>query len=323
LVGWQEKKVLSNVPASSFFDGVQRFAGQVLGQAQRSYSALDRASGGWLPGGGTASPLTKYKQEGERKLTQQYQESIDRQSGLGHGQANAPYVGRPGELAEKGTISNSLDVLNRAGASPLGFITQNPNDLKLVKNYFTENPDVTNQYSLPVNMFLRYYTGIGAEGLKLSPEQGQKILTGIKTAQSDLSDPAQRTSFYSNLSPAYAQSYKQKIESGMIPVATPRSLPVQGEVNLSLGRHWAKPLPGGSYQVDEDFNFPYAPKNKEGSPGIAEMSSRPNWFSALGALTNPQSLANDLVSRGYGTPFRYRLNVSPSGDVQTQPLSGN
>jgi len=54
------------VPASSFFDGVQRFAGQVLGQAQRSYSALDRASGGWLPGGGTASPLTRSAQDVNR-----------------------------------------------------------------------------------------------------------------------------------------------------------------------------------------------------------------------------------------------------------------
>ena len=47
------------MPLSSFFDGVQRFAGQALGQAQRSYTQLDRASGGWLPGGGVASPVTR------------------------------------------------------------------------------------------------------------------------------------------------------------------------------------------------------------------------------------------------------------------------
>ena len=44
---------------SSFFGGVQRFAGQAAGQAQRAYTQLDRASGGWLPGGGVASPITK------------------------------------------------------------------------------------------------------------------------------------------------------------------------------------------------------------------------------------------------------------------------
>lgn len=47
------------MPVSSFFGGVQRFAGQALGQAQRAYSQLDQASGGWLPGGGVASPATK------------------------------------------------------------------------------------------------------------------------------------------------------------------------------------------------------------------------------------------------------------------------
>jgi hypothetical protein len=47
------------VSLSSFFGGVQRFAGQALGQAQRGYTQLDRVSGGWLPGGGVASPVTR------------------------------------------------------------------------------------------------------------------------------------------------------------------------------------------------------------------------------------------------------------------------
>ena len=59
MVGWQEKKVLSKVPVSNFFGEVQRFAGQAMGQAKRAYNQLDRASGGWLPGGGVASPATK------------------------------------------------------------------------------------------------------------------------------------------------------------------------------------------------------------------------------------------------------------------------
>jgi len=47
------------MPLSSFFGRVQRFAGQSLGQAQHAYTQLDRASGGWLPGGGVASPVTR------------------------------------------------------------------------------------------------------------------------------------------------------------------------------------------------------------------------------------------------------------------------
>jgi hypothetical protein len=44
---------------SNFFSGAQRFAGQALGQAQKVYQQADRATGGWLPGGGTASPITR------------------------------------------------------------------------------------------------------------------------------------------------------------------------------------------------------------------------------------------------------------------------
>lgn len=47
------------MPISSFFGGLQRFAGQKLGEAQRAYQQADKSLGGWLPGGGTASPVTR------------------------------------------------------------------------------------------------------------------------------------------------------------------------------------------------------------------------------------------------------------------------
>jgi hypothetical protein len=47
------------VPLSSFLGNVQRFAGQKIGEAQRAYQQLDKSTGGWLPGGGVASPITK------------------------------------------------------------------------------------------------------------------------------------------------------------------------------------------------------------------------------------------------------------------------
>jgi len=50
------------VPLSDFFTGVQRFAGQAVGQAQRAYTQLDKESGGWLPGGGTAAPPVRVMQ---------------------------------------------------------------------------------------------------------------------------------------------------------------------------------------------------------------------------------------------------------------------
>ena len=57
------------MPLSSFFGGLQRFAGQALGGAQRAYGQADRALGGWLPGGGTASPAARASQALGRALS--------------------------------------------------------------------------------------------------------------------------------------------------------------------------------------------------------------------------------------------------------------
>lgn len=57
------------MPLSDFFTGVQRFAGQALSQAQQGYKQLDKDLGGWLPGGGTASPVTRKAQEITKTVT--------------------------------------------------------------------------------------------------------------------------------------------------------------------------------------------------------------------------------------------------------------
>ena len=58
------------MPISSFFSNIgnqaRRFAGQALGRTQQSYKQLDEQLGGWLPGGGTASPLTRSAQQLDR-----------------------------------------------------------------------------------------------------------------------------------------------------------------------------------------------------------------------------------------------------------------
>lgn len=301
------------MPISSFFGGVQRFAGQVLNKAQDTYRQLDRASGGWLPGGGVASPITARVQEQQRQSKAEKARI----------QSLPPYVGKPGERSNRAGYANALDVLSRAGASPIGFATANPNDLTLVKNYFTKNPDVMNQYDLPTNMFLRYYTGVGAQGMQFSPEQSDKIRQGIEIAKQRTENPVKREEFLSQFNPAYRKSYEDKIGTGLIPVATPESLPPGGEVNFSLGRHWAKPTSQDGYQVDEKFDWGMAPINKGGSkdPGQRRMaqvlSQRPAWLSAL---SGPAGLAQNLVARGYGEPFSYRLNIPASGQIQVEPL---
>ena len=44
---------------------------RLLNQVTQKYKEADKATGGWLPGGGTASPLTRYKQEGEQRMAEQ------------------------------------------------------------------------------------------------------------------------------------------------------------------------------------------------------------------------------------------------------------
>ncbi len=87
-----------------------------LNQVNQKYKEADKVTGGWLPGGGTASPLTRYKQEGEQKMAQKYQQSIDRQF------ATNDYVGKPGRFADKDMFFNASRAALQAGVNPLDVV---------------------------------------------------------------------------------------------------------------------------------------------------------------------------------------------------------
>ena len=108
----------------------KQFLNQFLNEVGQKYKQADQRLGGWLPGGGTASPLTRYKQEGERKLAQQYQQSIDRQS------AANDYVGKPGRFAGESQAVNVLRAVLTAGANPVGVIQGNPTDVRNLAEYY-------------------------------------------------------------------------------------------------------------------------------------------------------------------------------------------
>ena len=98
------------------------------------------------------------------------------------------WAGKPGQFSDKWLPQNALDALNKAGASPLGVKNANPNDMKLIQNFYgnPENNAVLNQYDLSTNLFLRYLSGRGGEGLEVSPEQGQKIFKAIKQQEQNI-----------------------------------------------------------------------------------------------------------------------------------------
>jgi len=219
-----------------------------------------------------------------------------------------PWAGSPGQFAEKGSFQNGLDAINKAGASIMGFLGGNANDIELVRRFYTKNPQVANQYDLPVNLFIRYMSGIGAQGLTVSQEQGRKVLKSIKDRRMDT--PEHVKWLEQNANPAYAASFKRNIAKGMIPVYSFAG--GNPEVGKSLGRFWATPQRDGSFVIEDEFNFGYAPSHKGGNDKRAKQSSNP--FS--GMALNPMEQAQRLVRSGHGTPFKYRLKVYPDGRTE-------
>jgi hypothetical protein len=233
------------------------------------------------------------------------------------GQVAGPWAGKPGQFSNKGSIQNGLDALNKAGASVPGFLGKNRNDIELVQKFYSTNPEVANQYDLPVNLFLRYVSGVGDKGLRVSREQGTKMLSAITEAKRTAKDLLKPDAL-SALTPEYQKSMRAKIGKGLIPVGIGGSLATGGnEIINSMGRFWAEPQKDGSYRVVEDFNFAYAPSSKGGNDTRASLVRNP-----LASLTiNPADQGRQIVASGVGQPFRYTLIVKPDGSVQVMPKS--
>lgn len=223
-----------------------------------------------------------------------------------------PWAGDAGQFASKGSLQNGLDALNKAGASLMGFIKHNPNDIRLVQKFYSENPAVANQYDLPVNLFLRYVSGVGAKDLKVSQAQGMAILQNIKDATRSIASSVKSAERW--LNPAESASFKRKVAKGLIPVAP--TAPYDG-VSLSLGRFWAEPQQDGSYVVTENFDFAYAPASQGGNDKLAGATRQ-----VVGVPTDPATVGRSLVVSGVGKPFKYRLKVYPGGQVEVLSLSG-
>ena len=273
------------------------------------YRQADKQLGGWLPGGGAASPLTRYKQEGERKLTQQYQQSIDRQS------AANDYVGKPGRFAGQGMLFNAGRAALQAGVNPLAVaVGSKPDVLKLTK-YYSDFPDVANEYTAPVNMFLRYLSGSGAEGMKISSGEG-KLLYDVSQKGIDAfknASPEQLANVKEGYRQEYGQGVEKRFDEGQIPWGTSNPQLYENRkdrntLNLSVGRYWAKENGENVNIPDEKYDFPYANK----------QSTLDKVYSFL-KIPTASAVSNTLVRQGYGKPFDYSALIKPTGEVIFTP----
>lgn len=294
------------MPAPSFFNPLQ-FAQGFAKQVTQKYKEADKSLGGWLPGGGTASPLTRAKQEGERELA----ERITRQS--------EQYVGQPGRFAGQGQLLNAIRATTQAGADPVSVALGNPEAVKKVSGYYSQYPEMQNEFDLNTNMFLRYLSGSGAEGLKIAPEVGKQLYSDIQKQEQKFIDPQYRETQISPFSrnPSYM---KENLLKGRTPVyygglsdAVGSNSPVlpidQGErwqLRGSLGSHWAEPTENGYTVEGEKYNFAYAPVEKGGREDRQGVSFLP---------ISPANIGRNLVKQGFGSPFTYSLDVNPSGQV--------
>jgi hypothetical protein len=285
------------------------FFQQFLNTARAKYKEADKATGGWLPGGGVASPLTRAKQEGERRLAQQYQQSIDRQS------AANDYVGKPGRFAKEGMISNASRAALQAGVNPLAVAVGSKPDVSKLAKYYADFPDVANEYTVPVNMFLRYLSGSGAEGMKISSGEG-KLLYDVSQKGVDIfknASPEQLANVKEGYRQQYGQGVEKRFNEGQIPWGTSNPQLYENRkdrntLNLSVGRYWVKQDGENVNIPDEKYDFPYA--NKQ---------SKLDKISDFLKIPTPGAVSDTIVRQGYGKPFDYSAVVRPTGEVIFTP----
>ena len=283
----------------------------LLNKVRLKYKEADKATGGWLPGGGVASPLTRTKQEGERKMADQ----IRRQS--------EQYEGQPGRFAGQGQLLNAIRATTQAGTNPVSVALGNPKAIEKVSTYYAQYPETQNEFDLNTNMFLRYLSGTGADGLKVAPDVGKQLYSDIQRQEKKFTDPRYRGMQISPFS-ANPDYMKENLLKGRIPVyyggysdaVSPHQATLaidKGErwqLQNSLGAHWAKPTDDGYEIQGEKYNFVYAPVEKEGRKDRQGMSFLP---------MTPADIGRNLVTQGFGKPFTYSLNVDKSGAVKVIP----
>lgn len=279
-------------------------------KARRAYQKADKATGGWLPGGGTASPITAASQQAQRN----YDKKIRRQINM---RDAAP--GTPGRFADQGQIMNALRATATAGANPVGLAFGNKEDVDKVVSYYKERPELQNEYDLNTNMMLRYLSGTGAEGMKVSPKIGKQLYSDIQEQEKKFNPNFRQFQANYTHTPAYM---KENLLRGNTPVyyggmsdtpmphkaQLPTDVGERWQLSKSLGSFWAQSQKNGEGRtINEKYDFGYAPVNKGGHERGVE--------SRLFLPTSAANIGRRLVQQGYGKPFAYSMDIQPGGEV--------
>ena len=308
------------MPISNFFNQVTRKAGEIWNKA-------DRATGGWLPGGGVASPLTGYIQ-------------------------GRPDSRRPERRTLEGDIAKSLNSAAAFAASTRPAVKEAvQNSPGFVRGGLSAG---LNQLPASVNLFGRYYTGLGDKGLEFSKQYKDKlfgmveeesklmpyVLEQIKGTESMMEEMRQadrgpNPRAYNDML-AEIRSDLKRVEKGDIRFGSQagrnddtNSL---GGYGTSLGAAWFSRTPKGGYKTDETYDFAYAGADKKNpvpygpypeafqvpspSEGMANAAAesilgrQPKFITGKGASSPEALFGRSIVSKMESDPYKYTLELN-------------
>lgn len=220
-----------------------------------------------------------------------------------------------------------------AGVNPLGIVAGNQDDVRKLAAFYgaQENRGRLNQMPLDSQLFMRYLSGTGSEGLTIDRDRGKAIRQAILDQQANLQG-SNRERQLEIIKANYGPSHYRRVMEGHVPVyfggsseginnpvTIPSDKPYRDELKNSLGSFWAVPNSDGSYDIEERYNFNYAPGNKEGWNDPNEAKRREKLRSQLSTSLNPADIGRRIVMQGEGQPYSYRLRVNKDGTVLMNP----
>ena len=219
-----------------------------------------------------------------------------------------------------------------AGVNPLGIVAGNKDDIRRLADFYgaQENQERLNKMPLDSQLFMRYLSGKGAEGMSIDQERGKAIKQAILDSEANLRGP-KRQAILENIKASFGDGHYRRMMQGDIPVyfggsseginlpsTIPSDKPYRNELKNSLGSFWATPNQDGSYDIEERYNFNYAPGSKEGWNDEQEARRREMLRQQLSTSLNPADIGRRMVMQGEGQPYSYRLRVQPDGTVITR-----
>jgi len=234
-------------------------------------------------------------------------------------------ISRYSPLRYAGEVSN-------AGVDPLAIIRGDQAAVQKLGNYYGDESNQGELNALPLDsqLFMRYLSGNGSQGLTIDKDRGKAIYQSILDQKQNLSSEATREKLRQYL----GDSHYQRVKQGHIPVnysgmgdareptqdkrflTIPHDQPYRGELKNSLGKFWATPNDDGSYDIDERYNFMYAPSSKGGDDSARDHVQE---NAAVSVSLDPSDIGRRIVAQGAGKPYDYKLRVSPDGTVLVNP----